>query len=222
MTLRVRAGEHVGILAAEDAGASTLLAVLAGLATDYSGSATLDGVSLRDLDRADHVHRVALVGDRPGVFDGTIEENIVLGRPDVSARDVQHALDVAGLAAFVHESPDGLRTRVGGATHVPAEIVWRIALARAVAGRPSLLLLDEFFRHIDPARQPELVARLLARDAGWTVIGVSHVPICLGAVDRVVVLERGRIAREGTLARVAAAPAERALVHTTSLDVTAV
>jgi ABC-type multidrug transport system fused ATPase/permease subunit len=142
--------------------------------------------------------RVGYVEQEPHLFDGTLAENVSVGRPWVSDADVREALAYAGLAEWVAAQPLGLRTPVAGGAPLPSHAARKLALARALAGRPSLLLFDEFFHHLEPVFKRELLERLLRRDAGWTVVAVSHDPIYLAACDRIYVLSEGRVAREGT------------------------
>ena len=205
VTLRVQAGERVAITGTEGSGETTLLALLGGLRDGYEGALELDGVSVRDIDGDALRRRVGYVAQEPGLFDGTLIENVAVGRAWVSDTDVRDALAFAGLSELVASLPLGLRTPVG-AMSLPSNAARKIALARALAGRPSLLLFDEFFHHLEPVFKRELLERLLHRDAGWTVIAVSHDPIYLAACDRIHVLSEGRVVREGTFETLLADP----------------
>ncbi len=198
VTMQVRAGERVAVVGSEGAGASTLLQVLAGVQTGYAGSVSLDGWSLRDLS-PDAVRRaVSLVQPTRPLIDGTLEENVALGRPEISIGDVADALDLVGLREFVHALPDGMRTAVGpGGLAMPSHVVRKLLLARAVVARPRLLLFDEFFHHLEPASKGPLLARLCDDMHGWTMIAASHDPAYLAACDRVLLLEDGHIVAEG-------------------------
>lgn len=198
VTLHVRAGERVAIVGSEGAGASTLLQVLAGVQTAFDGSVAFDGRSLRDLP-PDGVRRIAsLVQPTRPLIDGTLEENVSLGRHGIGTHDVADALDVAGLRAFVHALPSGMRTAVGpGGVALPSHVVRKVLLARAIVVRPRLLLFDEFFHHLEPATKGLLLSRLCEESHGWTIIAASHDPAFLSVCDRVLVLEDGHIVAEG-------------------------
>ena len=213
ISLDIGAGERVALVGSEGAGGSTLLRVLAGLLPSYRGSLTLDGRSARDITTA-AARGAALVPAAPTLFDGTLLENVSLGRAEVATGDVVQALETAGLGELMRALPDGLRTRVGGAAaSLPAHAVRKIALARAIAGRPRLLLLDELFHHLEPGAKRRLLQRLLDPRGGWTVVAASHDPAYLEACDRVLVLEEGRIVLEGTYASLRARLADRGLLR---------
>jgi ABC-type bacteriocin/lantibiotic exporter with double-glycine peptidase domain len=206
VTLTVGAGQRIAITGTEGAGESTLLAVVAGLLPSFEGALDLDGVSARDADPAALRHRIGLVEQAPRLFDGTVHENVAVGRPWVTDADVRWALDLAGVSDFVRALPDGLRTRVGAGARLPSQVARKLALARALAGRPALLLFDEFFHHLEPVFKRDLLARLFRRDAGWTVIAVSHDPVVLAACDHVYVLADGRVVRDGAFEHLVADP----------------
>lgn len=198
VSVRVAAGERVALSGTEGAGETTLLAVLTGLLPSYDGVATADGVSLRDVDLAALRRRIGHVAQAPRLLDGTIAENVVVGREWVSEEDVRWALDFVELGDYVARLPQGLRTRVGHQGSLPAHVTRKLALARAIAGRPSLLLFDEFFHTLEPLYKRRLLERLIDRDAGWTIVAASHDPVFLATCDRIYVLSGGRVVREGT------------------------
>jgi ABC-type bacteriocin/lantibiotic exporter with double-glycine peptidase domain len=197
--LAVGPGERVALTGAEGAGESTLLGVLAGLLPSYEGAIDYDGASARDLHPGLLRDAVALCGPTAELLDGTVEENITLGRSRVSFDDVQWALARAGLAEWVRALPAGLRTRVEAeGDRLPSHVRWKLVLARALAGRPKLLLFDEFFHHLDPDSKEDIIRAVTDPAAGWTVIAASHDPLFIGACARVCVLDGGRIVRQGT------------------------
>lgn len=213
LAFELQPGEVVAVTGAEGAGESTLLQLLAGLLPGYEGIVTLDGVSLRDVDAAALRREVALVEPIAELLDATLEENVTLGRPHVTPDDVRWALDVAGLSTTVHALPDGLDTRIGGGVRLPSHVQRRLALARAVAGRPGLLMFDEFFHHLEPRARRETLARLLAPDATWTLLAASHEPAYLASCDRIYLLDEGRVVRAGTLAELLGEPAFAGLLR---------
>ena len=177
VTLRIRPGECIALVSSEGAGASTLLRVLAGLLPSYQGAVAFDDVSLRDLAPHDVHDRVALVASHVELLDGTLEENVTMGRTAVDADAVAWALRRAALAEVVHALPDGLRTRVGGAHRHPAQIERKLLLARAIATRPSLLMFDEFFHHLEPQAKRRLLGRSCSRrDPRCTIVRLLSLP----------------------------------------------
>ena len=198
VSLVVRPGECVGITGTEGAGESTLLRVLTGLLPSYEGALAYDGISARDVSPADVRDWIGLARSELELFDGTIEENVSLGRPHVTTADAIAALDLVQLSDVVQTLPEGLRTRVGGATKLPSSVERKIVLARALAGRPRLVAFEEFFHHLDPVYKQMVVRLLKDPAAGWSVLAVSHDPVFLAECDRIYVLKDGRVSSEGT------------------------
>lgn len=197
-SLVIEPGERVALVGSEGAGASTLLRLLAGLHTTFDGALVMGGTSLRDLRSADVRAHVSLVEADGRLFDGTLSDNITVGRT-ATASDVAHALELAGLDAFVHGLPEGMRTMVGGSgMHVPSYVARKVLLARAIVNKPRLLLLDEFFHHLEPTAKSPIVKRLTDRRAGWTILAASHDPTFLVACDRVLLLDGGQVTAEGS------------------------
>lgn len=198
VSLQAFPGENVAVTGVEGAGESTLLAVIGGLLDSYAGVITYDEVSLRELDRMRARELVAHCGSRVALFEGTVEENIAMGRSWVRTEDVLDAVAAVGLHSWVQEQPEGLRTPIASdGRALPSQVARKVALARCLAGRPRLLLLDDVFDVFDSPVKRDLLARLLRRDASWTVITVSHDARVLQACDRVVVLRDGMVACDG-------------------------
>jgi ABC-type bacteriocin/lantibiotic exporter with double-glycine peptidase domain len=213
VSLTVRPGECVGITGTEGAGESTLLRVLTGVLPSYEGALAYDGVSARDLPPAELRERVGVARSELELFEGSIEENVSLGRPHVTTADVIAALALVQLADVVQTLPEGLRTRVGGAAKLPSGVERKVALARALAGRPRLLIFEEFFHHLDPVYKRMVVQILKDPAAGWSILAVSHDPVFLAECDRIYVLEDGRVARSGTYDALLADPYFRGIVQ---------
>ena len=188
LSLDVAPGERVAVTGASGTGKSTLVDLLYGLREPARGRILLDGVDLRDVLREDlRAHVAAVKGFE--VFDGTVLENVRLGREDLSAADVRDALSRVGLLDEVQELPEGLHTRLctGGAPLSLGQ-ARRLLLARAIAGRPRLLVLDEALDDLDAARRPGVLRELFDRDNPWTLLVVTHLPEVARACDREVVL----------------------------------
>ncbi len=170
----LRPGRHACLVAGR--GRSTVAELAMGLRRPSHGSIELDGVDLRSARLEGWRSRVAVV--RAGeVFSGTLEENIRLGRPHVTADDVARALALTGLDADLRRLPEGLATQVttGGAPLSRGEAL-RLVLARAVAARPGLLVIDDDLEGIEEEVHARMLARLFAADAPWTALWTSPGP----------------------------------------------
>jgi ABC-type bacteriocin/lantibiotic exporter with double-glycine peptidase domain len=214
LNLTIAAGERVGITGYVGAGSSSLLLVSTGLLEEYSGTITYDGITLRDLDRQALRGTVGQYLSQTDLFDGSIEDNVSVGRPGVDTNAVLRALERVDLTQWVQDQPLGLRTVIlNGGRGLASSIVTRLLLAQAIAGDPRLLVIDDFFSTLDPPLRTRVQAVVADRNAPWTLLLVTHDPALLAACDRVLVMKDGRIVGSGTWAECEAHPEVRR--HTT-------
>jgi ABC-type bacteriocin/lantibiotic exporter with double-glycine peptidase domain len=213
VNLTVNAGAKVGIVGADGAGQSTLLRVMSGLLEGYEGTITYDGVTLRDLDQRGLRAQVGQMLSLADLFDGTIEENVTVGRPDVSTADVLRSLERSALAEQVQAMPLGLRTPVSaGGGSLSVSNAKKLLLAQAIVGHPRLLLLEDIVQYLEGESREAVIRMLTDATAGWTLVIVTHDPALLAACDRIVVLEDGAVALEGPYAELIHDPRLQALV----------
>jgi thiol reductant ABC exporter CydD subunit len=194
VTLAIEPGEVLGITGASGCGKSTLLAVLLGFLTPHSGSVTVGGVALSDLDPDAWRAHVSWMPQRPHLLAASIADNIRLGRPDATNAQVVEAVSAAGLERVVASKPAGLETMLGdhGAGLSVGERQ-RVALARAFLRDAPLLLLDEPTANLDGATEDEVLAALQRLAHGRTVVLVAHRPALVGLADRVLELGQPRV-----------------------------
>lgn len=199
LSLSLTCGCRVSLVGGSGAGKSTLAAILAGVEEPQGGTVEIDGVDVRaaDLDSLRRV--VSLVGPAAELFTGTIEENIVCGRPWVTAEDVKWAVDRADLGDDLALTPDGLATRVVSAgENLSRGQAQRVMIARAIAGRPRLLVLDEAFTGIDERQAIRVLDGLFDEAVPWTLVDISHIPSVVIRANVVHVLAEGRILESGS------------------------
>ncbi|MBM3884565.1 MAG: ATP-binding cassette domain-containing protein [Gemmatimonadetes bacterium] len=213
IAFRLAPGARVAITGPDGSGETTLLAALAGLLDRTEGTVLIDGLTLRDLEPASVRDRLGLVLGGAGLFEGTIEENISLGRSNVDAAAVVAALERVGAHAQVQRLPDGLRTLVeNGGRGLPSTLRTRLLLARAIVTRPRLLLVDECLATVEPSARQELIDVITSPDAPWTLLVVSHTRDLLAACDRVLVLRAGEVVADAPWAVVMRLPEVAALL----------
>ncbi|MEO3778975.1 ABC transporter ATP-binding protein [Micromonospora sp. B11E3] len=204
----VPAGRTVALVGPTGSGKSTIAALAARLVDPLAGTVALDGVDVRELTAASLAGTVALVAQVPFVFDDTVRANITLDRPGVTDDDVWAALRLAEADGFVAALPDGLDTTVGErGTSLSGGQRQRLTLARALAGRPRLLVLDDATSAVDPRVEAAILAGLRAPAAGGpaaSILVVAYRRATIALADEVVYLEQGRVVARGTHAELLA------------------
>ncbi|WP_285611388.1 ABC transporter ATP-binding protein [Actinokineospora globicatena] len=197
--LELRPGETVALVGATGSGKSTLAMLVPRLADVSGGRVSVDGVDVRDLRLADLRSVVAMAFEEPVLFSASVRENVALGAPEVTDEQVREALRVAQAEEFVDRLPWGLDTRIGEeGLSLSGGQRQRLALARAVVGRPKVLVLDDPLSALDVHTEAEVERALRAVLTGVTALVVAHRPSTVRLADRVALLHQGRIAAVGT------------------------
>jgi ATP-binding cassette subfamily B protein len=209
LSLTVRPGETMALVGATGSG-KTVLTSLVGRLEDVTGGAVLlDGVDVRRLRLADLRSLVATAFEDPVLISASVRENVALGTPGASSEDVWEALRVAGADGFVAALPWGLDTRIGEqGLSLSGGQRQRLALARAVIGRPPVLVLDDPLSALDVHTEAQVEAALRRLLGGVTALVVAHRPSTVQLADRVALLSDGRIAAVGTHRELLAGNAE--------------
>ncbi len=192
-------GQAWAVVGPTGAGKTSLVNLLLRFHDPQEGRVLLDGADLRDLDPASLARRVALVSQEVYLLSGTVRENIVLGRPEVDEAALNRALEVSGAAGFVAELEQGLETPLGeGARRLSSGQRQLLALARALAGDPRVLVLDEATSSVDPESE-RLIQQALPRVmSGRTSLVVAHRLTTVRHADHILVMQRGCIAEQGS------------------------
>jgi len=198
INLAIKAGEKVAILGRIGSGKTSLLRLLTGIYEPTQGSVKIDQTEVNHLHPDDLRKGLGVVMQKPMLFSGTVKENILLGNPDATDGQIMAAAQQAGAADFISKLPDGYETILtergqqlsGGQQQA-------LSIARALVSNPSVIVMDEPTSAMDNATEQELVARLKKELADKTVILITHRGNLLSLVDRVIIVDSGRIMADG-------------------------
>ncbi|MGW5726427.1 ABC transporter ATP-binding protein [Nocardia beijingensis] len=199
VSLSVPEGRRVAVVGPSGAGKSTLLQLLARFYDVDRGAVRVGGVDVRAISTEALMERIAVVFQNVYLFDGTIEENVRLGRPGAAEAEVRAAATAAGLDEVIERLPGGWATNVGeGGALLSGGERQRVSIARALLKNAPIVLLDEVTSALDPVNEAAVhdgIERLLA---GRTVVLVAHRLRTVRRADHIVFLDDGRIVEEGS------------------------
>ena len=215
--LTIHDGETMALVGATGSGKTTLLELVPRLYDVTAGSITIGGCDVRDLSLDELRATVATAFEEATLFSASVRENVTLGRPDASEASLVEALEIAQ-AGFVYQLPFGLDTRIGEqGMSLSGGQRQRLALARAVLGRPRVLVLDDPLSALDVQTEAQVQSALRNVLSTTTALVVAHRPSTVLLADRVAMLVDGRIAIVGSHAELLAAePRYRALLAQSS------
>lgn len=198
MNFVIEPGEHVGIIGAVGSGKTTLERLLINLYQPESGSVQLDGTDVRQIDPGDLRRNVGAVQQSPQLFYGSVRTNITMGHETAPDRSVLRAAELAGVMEFLRDSKTGLDTQVGErGESLSGGQRQSVAIARALLYDPPVLILDEPTASMDPASENRLLKRLEVVTQGRTTILITHKGSMLSLVDKIILMDRGKIIAYG-------------------------
>ncbi|MFO1414056.1 MAG: ABC transporter transmembrane domain-containing protein [Burkholderiales bacterium] len=198
-TLDVRPGEKVALVGPSGAGKTTVFQLLLRFYDPGQGSVTIDGVDLRDADPEAVRARLAVVPQDPVIFAASVQENVRYGRPDATDEDVRAACAAAYATEFIERLPEGYASFLGErGVRLSGGQRQRLAIARAILADRPILLLDEATSALDAESERMVQLALERLMAGRTVLIIAHRLATIRHVDRIAVMESGRIIATGT------------------------
>lgn len=193
-TFEMRAGEITVLQGSSGAGKTTLIDLLLGLHKPTSGKVTADGVDLRDIRISAWRRATGYVPQELSLLHGSVRENVTFGDENITDEAIFEALEMAGGSQFVAEMADGLDTIVGEmGTKLSGGQRQRIALARALVGKPQLLILDEVTSALDPDTEAEICANVARLAGKYTIVSITHRPAWTKIATRLYHVKKGRV-----------------------------
>jgi subfamily B ATP-binding cassette protein MsbA len=200
VSLTVKFGETIAIVGKNGSGKSTLLNMLPRFIDPHQGIILIDGHDLRDVHLRSLRRQIGMVTQEAVLFDDTIYNNIAYGKRRATREEIEAAARLAGAHDFIVQKPEGYETRVGEAATVRMSggQKQRIALARAILRNPAILVLDEFTSAQDAESEASLLRNMRDFLRERTTFVITHRLNTLEIADRIIVLDRGRIAAAGT------------------------
>jgi ATP-binding cassette, subfamily B, bacterial len=198
VSFKLLAGTSAAIIGPSGAGKTTLLNLLPRFFDPTNGAVLLEGVDLRELRLEDLRAQIGLVLQQPIILPATIAENIAYGKPDASMEEIEAAALAANASAFIERLPEHYQTVVGdGGAHLSVGEKQRINLARAFLKNAPILLMDEPTSALDVESEAQVVASLFALMKGRTTLMVAHRLTTIRRVDKILVVEDGRLTEMG-------------------------
>ncbi len=197
--LEIKSGENICITGKGASGKTVLTNTIAGLNNQYEGIITMDGFSLKDLDLMNLRDKIGKNVSQEDIFEGSIMENILLSKPNAVPADALWAIDKVNISDEINYMKDGLDTPiVSGGKGLSNSLVNKIILARCLAKKPNLLIINDLLNHFYRSERLELIQMLTSPEHPWTMIVVSNDPLIMSACDRTVLIENGNIQQIGT------------------------
>ena len=191
-------GASLCITGSNGSGKNTLIRVLSGLLTEYKGGITFNGISMRDLNVVSlrtYIEQNISVDD---IFEGSILENITMGRNQISLANLEWALQLLDLTDYISKLPDGLSTTMlPGGRRFSESFIARVTLARCIVTKPKILMINDFLYSLTPRERHSLTSALTTKGTPWSLIILSNDPTVMQQCDRVLVMDAGKIAATG-------------------------
>lgn len=199
VSCEIKAGEMIGIVGHSGVGKSTLINLLMRLYDPTDGSIKIDGTDLRDIKSESLHKKLGVVLQETFLFYGTVYDNIAYAKPDATFEEVIRAAKIADCHDFVTRLPDGYNTYVGEKGYsLSGGERQRVAIARAILRDPKIIILDEATASLDTQTEKQIQTALNRVIKGRTTIAIAHRLSTLSSADRLIVLDKGRVAEIGT------------------------
>lgn len=199
ISCKINQGEMIGIVGHSGVGKSTMINLILRLYDCTQGEIRVDGINIKNISQHSLRSQVGVVLQETFLFDGNVLENIAYAKPDATFEEVVKAAKIANAHDFITKLPDGYNTRVGNKGYqLSGGERQRIAIARAILHDPKIIILDEATASLDTQTEKQIQEALGKLTKGRTTIAIAHRLSTLSSADRLIVLDKGRLAEFGT------------------------
>ena len=199
ISFKLKEGETIALVGASGGGKTTLARLAARFWDTDEGEVLIGGINVKDIPKEELMENISFVFQSTKLFKGSLRENIVFGKENVSEEEIKRAVEVSQSMEILNGLPDGIETVIGSkGTYLSGGEQQRIALARAILKNAPIVLLDEATAFADPENEHLIQKALRELSRGKTTLMIAHRLTSVRQVDRILVVEEGKIAEEGT------------------------
>lgn len=199
ISFNLKSGEKVCIAGYNGSGKSTFLKILSGLYLDFSGNIFYNGVPQHSIKISSLREKIGDYTSDEDIFEGTIFENITMGRNGINQFEVMETIQICKLGEFIKNQKDGIQSfLLPNGRNIPGSVRAKILLARAIVCKPKMLVLAGFFGGIERKEENEIIGMITANEQKWSLIAVSDNPFFAESCDRVIILKDGKIIENDT------------------------
>ncbi len=203
----VKPGERICISGFNGSGKSTLVNLVSGLMTNFNGDLVYNGIPQGNFCISSLREAIGDVLPHEDLFEGTVGENITMGKATVTVNDVKTAVELVGLSSYIQSLPNGYDTPIiAEGKSFPRSVSRKIKLARAIVNKPRLLVLEEFMHNLERSDRQHIAQLLTSKEFGWSVVGVSNDSEYAKRCDRIYILKDGKLLDSGTFAEIQQKP----------------
>lgn len=200
VNLHIKSGERMCLSGYNFSGKDVMILALSSMLEDYKGAITYGDYALKDVELNSLRSQISKNLSEEELFDGTIFENITMGKENVTYEDVIWALKSVELLDFVNKQPQGIETEITAVGKVfPESVAIRFLLARCIVDRPKLLILNKTFQELESQVRLKILSFLIDKENPWTLVFVGNDPILSTLCDRVAIMSQGKVEAVGTL-----------------------
>lgn len=199
ISLHIEEGEMIAIVGASGSGKTTLTRLLARFFDASKGSIRIGGIDIREMSEQDLTSQVSQIFQQNFLFQGSIQDNILMGKPNASSQDLEKVINASGMRNMIARLPHGLSTMVGeGGAKLSGGERQRITIARALLKNSKILLIDEATASLDAENQKIITENLETLKGNTTIVVIAHQLSTIQMADRIIVLDQGKMVEIGT------------------------